>query len=125
MLPQARLVTATGTPIRMDDALGDWFAIIGLDVDPRESLTFEQQLAWERLGAKYVLIRSAGQGHPKSDDEYVDYKDELCTWMRKFGVQVVVLRPDRFIAATDNSGLNLPPCGGRAGSPNKHDPRRA
>lgn len=108
MPPQPVLMSAKAVPFKMDQVLGDWFVLIGLDCHPREAMTPAQLTAWESLGAKFVVIRSATNANPQSLDDYIDHKDELAEWMRNFGTTVMALRPDRFVAASDLDGLDTP-----------------
>ena len=40
--------------------------------------------------------------------DVVDHTGALRTWMDRFGARVLVVRPDRFVAATDRTGLHVP-----------------
>lgn len=108
MPPQPVLMSATALPFKMDHVLGDGFAVVGMDTDPRDVLTPKQRYEWDALDTKYVVVRSAAKANPESGDEFIDHKDELSRWMNGFGVKVIALRPDRFVAATDSGGLEVP-----------------
>lgn len=108
MIPQPTVSLPTGRRIKLDDALGDGFAVVGIDTDPRAAMTHEQIAGWEGLGASFRTVRSP-KSAPGTDTDLMDYDDAVGTWARKHAAGVVVLRPDRFVYATDRSGLDAPP----------------
>jgi 3-(3-hydroxy-phenyl)propionate hydroxylase len=107
-LPQPHIATQTGHRILLDEILGLDFAVIGLDIDPRSVMSSDEAAGWDRLGARFVTLRSS-QARPDGDDDIVDFEEVLEPWFRKYGAKVIVVRPDRFVAATDSTGLQLPP----------------
>jgi len=111
MIPQPRVAWADGRRMPLDDALGNWFVVIGLDVDPRDLMTKQQQVDWEQLGARFVTVYSSRSANPQHDDDLIDFTDELSTWMDSHRAQVMVVRPDRFVVATDSTGLDRPGIG--------------
>ena len=42
-------------------------------------------------------------------DIIVDHTGSLRAWLARFRTSVVVVRPDRFVAAADPTGLDVPP----------------
>ena len=113
MVPQPRVATADGAQVRFDDVLGDGFAVVGLGRSPRDLLPPAALAAWEALGARFVTVRSVHDG-PAADTDVIDYDDVLLPWGRRYGSRVLALRPDRFVAASDPTGM-MPPTrtGGR------------
>jgi 3-(3-hydroxy-phenyl)propionate hydroxylase len=115
MFLQPDVEDAAGERVRLDDTLGTSFAVLGLHVDPASVLD-EQTVAWWRdLGARFVQVvaprgapgpdpggrrkRPTGQG--SGEDTVVEdvdgaFRDRL---LRRPGDQVIVLRPDRYVAA--------------------------
>jgi 3-(3-hydroxy-phenyl)propionate hydroxylase len=115
MFLQPDVENAAGERVRLDDTLGTSFAVLGLHVDPASVLD-EQTVAWWRaLGARFVQVvaprgapgpdpggrrkRPSGQG--SGEDVVVEdvdgaFRDRL---LRRPGDQVIVLRPDRYVAA--------------------------
>jgi 3-(3-hydroxy-phenyl)propionate hydroxylase len=108
MIPQPRVARANGLRLPLDDALGPWFAIIGLNTDPRHRMTKKQQVDWEQIGARFVTIYSSEKAEVQHEDDLVDYTNQLADWMTRRSVDVIAVRPDRFIAAADRTGLDLP-----------------
>ncbi|QGU06025.1 3-(3-hydroxy-phenyl)propionate/3-hydroxycinnamic acid hydroxylase [Corynebacterium occultum] len=107
MIPQPTVATRNAHQSLLDDFLGDGFAILGFDTDPREKLTDAQITSWETLGATFRTVRSTTHA-PHTDDDLIDFTNVLMPWARKHRVSVVVLRPDRFVMATDRTGLDIP-----------------
>jgi 3-(3-hydroxy-phenyl)propionate hydroxylase len=107
MIPQPQIATQSGHRTLFDSILGTDFAVVGLDVDPRRVLTERELLDWRRLGARIITVRSS-HSDPEADADIVDFQDVLAPWFRRHGARVLVLRPDRFVAATDATGLGLP-----------------
>ena len=107
-LPQPFVKGPSGRGERLDDLLGDGFALIGIGTDPRESMTEADLAGWCRLQASFVTIYPFG-GRPQGDaarvrpDGLVEIEDvtgELLAWLRSHGHgsgSVVIVRPDRFV----------------------------
>lgn len=107
MIPQPRVASPRGIITRLDDLLGDDFVLLGDDVDPSDEITSEEKAGWDRLGARYVAVRPSDQG-TVGPDEIVDLDGALLSWMRGYGARLIALRPDRFVAAADVSGIGVP-----------------
>ncbi|VWB26812.1 3-(3-hydroxyphenyl)propionate hydroxylase [Burkholderia pseudomultivorans] len=107
MVPQPVVGDNRGVMARLDELLGDGFALLGDDVDPASLLTPQEKAAWDRLGARYIALRQQDQ-RTQGHDELIDLDGVLRPWLRKYGVRAVALRPDRFVAAADVSGLAVP-----------------
>ncbi|AJY15482.1 bifunctional 3-(3-hydroxy-phenyl)propionate/3-hydroxycinnamic acid hydroxylase [Burkholderia multivorans] len=107
MVPQPVVGDNRGVMARLDDLLGDGFALLGDDVDPASLLTPQEKAEWDRLGARYIALRQQDQ-RTQGHDELIDLDGVLRPWLRKYGVRAVALRPDRFVAAADVSGLAVP-----------------
>lgn len=74
---------------------------------PATLLTPAEKAAWDALGARYIALRQQDQ-RTQGSDELVDLDGVLRPWLRKYGARAVALRPDRFVAAADVSGLAVP-----------------
>jgi 3-(3-hydroxy-phenyl)propionate hydroxylase len=107
MVPQPVVGDTRGVMARLDDLLGNCFVLLGDDVDPATLLTAGEKAAWDRLGARYIAVRQQDQ-HTEGPDELIDLDGVLRPWLRKYGARAVALRPDRFVAAADVSGLSVP-----------------
>jgi 3-(3-hydroxy-phenyl)propionate hydroxylase len=107
MLPQPVIGDAVGAMARVDDIIGHGFVLLGADVDPATLLTPEEKAEWDALGATYRAVRPK-TAYTQGPDELVDLDDGLLPWFARYGVQAVAVRPDKFIAAADKTGLAVP-----------------
>jgi 3-(3-hydroxy-phenyl)propionate hydroxylase len=107
-LPQPYVKGPSGRGERLDDLLGDGFALLGIGADPRRSLTEADLASWRRLHASFVAVYPFGGrpqgGHarvrPRGLVEIEDITGELLAWLRSRGQgrgSVVIVRPDRFV----------------------------
>ncbi|RBP09227.1 3-(3-hydroxy-phenyl)propionate hydroxylase [Roseiarcus fermentans] len=106
-IPQPRVANSAGKLCLLDELLGDGFTLLGDGVDPRDLLSPGEKAEWDALGARYAKALGAND-RGDGPDNIVDLNGILQQWMRGFGVRVVALRPDRFVAASDVFGLAVP-----------------
>jgi len=104
MLPQPHVTLASGKSVPFDSVYGINFAVIGFDTDPAKASGAD---AWTRLGAEFVTVLPAGK-KASSEKEVVDETGEIGEWLKARGATVIVLRPDRLVAASDNTSLAIP-----------------
>jgi 3-(3-hydroxy-phenyl)propionate hydroxylase len=107
MLIQPDVEDAAGARCKLDDVLGPWFAVIGWQIDPQDGLGDADRAFWHALGARFVRIDRARGGsapgvrvtsaHGTTCVEDVD--NQFSDWMQAHPGHVIVLRPDRYIAA--------------------------
>ncbi len=110
MIPQPRVANAQGKLCWLDDLLGHGFVLLGDNVDPSTLLSTEEKSAWDLLGARYATVLAADQrGH--GPDDIIDMNGTLLAWLRRYGTRAIALRPDRFVAAAQGSGLAVPSMG--------------
>jgi 3-(3-hydroxy-phenyl)propionate hydroxylase len=107
MLPQPSVFDRSGREALLDDLVGDGVVVLGLDLDPRTAMSARQLEAWTRLGATFRTVRPTFSSHDGADD-VIDHTGVLTRWMSRYRATVVVVRPDRFVAATDSTGLDVP-----------------
>ncbi|MGU7770793.1 bifunctional 3-(3-hydroxy-phenyl)propionate/3-hydroxycinnamic acid hydroxylase [Burkholderia sp. MR1-5-21] len=103
MFIQPRVRMADGRTVRLDDAIGNRFAVIGWGSDPTFGLTDAARAVWERLGACFVLAKPDVQLDYAADvpDGVIaigDATGRLKDWFSRIPQSVVLLRPDRFVA---------------------------
>jgi 3-(3-hydroxy-phenyl)propionate hydroxylase len=108
LAPQATVRTYDGRPVRLDDALGTGWAVIGIGVDPRHVLGRDAE-TWQRVEATFATVHAAGERpQGKAGDDLrpacvVDLEDatgSLTAWLRRAGAKqgaVLALRPDKFV----------------------------
>jgi 3-(3-hydroxy-phenyl)propionate hydroxylase len=96
--------------LKLDDAIGPWFAILGLKRDPAHFLSPEAKAFWARIGASLVHIRPS-RSLPITDREKTgsvvieDLMGAFRDWgARNAGADFVILRPDRYVAAVCDVG---------------------
>jgi 3-(3-hydroxy-phenyl)propionate hydroxylase len=130
LAPQPTVRTHDGRPVRLDDALGIGWAVVGIGVDPRRVLGDDTE-TWQRVGATFATLYAAGTrprgqvGDRLRPEGVVDLEDAdsaVRGWLRRAGAtpgSVVVLRPDKFVFGVSDdageltralvAGLRLPP----------------
>jgi len=118
MIPQPSVFDRLGREHLLDDLVGDGFVVLGLDCDPRSAMSEAQAQAqaWAGSGAGFRTVRS-GFSSQDGVEDVIDHTGVLTGWMSRFKVRVVVVRPDRFVAATDVTGLDVPSARGNLATP--------
>lgn len=100
---QPRVRTVDGTILRLDDVIGNHFAVIGWGADPTFGLTPEARAVATKLGVRFVLAKPDSQLSYMDDvpDGVIaigDAQGRLKAWFGARTQSVVLMRPDRFIA---------------------------
>jgi 3-(3-hydroxy-phenyl)propionate hydroxylase len=103
MFIQPRVRTVAGDVQRLDDVLGNRFAILGWGADPTFGLSAEAREIWQRLGGCFVLAKPDTQleFHDDVPADVIaigDVNGRLKEWFSRLPESVVLLRPDRFVA---------------------------
>lgn len=91
----------------IDDALGYGLVVLGMDCDPRDVLPAHTVEGWERLGARFVRIRSGTL--LVGESEIGDPVGRLYDWFLSHRSRVAVVRPDRMVYGVDGAGVDLTP----------------
>lgn len=107
MLIQPDVEDAGGARRKLDDVLGPWFALIGWQADPQAALGEAERAVWRALGARFVRIdraRSGGAPGARVASSHgtvcvEDIDNHFADWMQAHPGSMLVLRPDRYIAA--------------------------
>ncbi|MCA0331376.1 MAG: bifunctional 3-(3-hydroxy-phenyl)propionate/3-hydroxycinnamic acid hydroxylase [Actinobacteria bacterium] len=120
MIPQPTVFDRQGRQHLLDDLVGSGFVVFGLDCDPRSRMTAAQVRDWERLGASFRTVRRSFTTTDEADD-VIDARGVLVDWLERHRTKVVVVRPDRFVAATDLTGLDVPSDRGNLGPTRRSD----
>lgn len=107
---QPRVDTRTQQNVLLDDVLGDWFAVLCWNNNPRKILGAEAFAHWKTLGATFVAVRPLVQlhwtGHDDPDVLIVgDRAGDLKAWFDSHKESVLFLRPDRCIAGASIAQL--------------------
>ncbi|WP_176051479.1 bifunctional 3-(3-hydroxy-phenyl)propionate/3-hydroxycinnamic acid hydroxylase [Burkholderia sp. BCC1644] len=114
MIAQPDVETADGVRRKLDDVLGPWFSIVGWQCDPQACLSDDDRAYWVSLGATFVQVSRSRSGtgrerrmasaHGSTCVEDVD--NALADWFDRHAGPLVVVRPDRYVAAqTDAVGM--------------------
>ena len=104
MLIQPTVTREDGTAMKLDDVIGNNFAIIAWATDPLANLSDEQRTVWQALGAKFIRLLPANQvsqAVPCKPD-VITLGDEGLTlrrWFAQTPASIIFLRPDRYITA--------------------------
>ena len=106
LMPQIPLRSMAGRPARLDDALSQQWAVLGVGIDPRSVLS---GAVWERLDPVWVSMFSMG-GRPCGRSTVADpapglveleaTSDAMARWLTTAGAvsgSIIVLRPDRHV----------------------------
>ncbi|MDB5958879.1 MAG: 3-(3-hydroxyphenyl)propionate hydroxylase [Massilia sp.] len=93
-----------GSLRRLDDVIGNRFAMVAWGADPTYGLTPEARRIWETLGGCFVILKPDPQMQFRDDvpDGVIaagDVDGRLKDWFANVPESVVLLRPDRFVAA--------------------------
>lgn len=100
-IPQPWVVDTKDATVRLDDALGDGWALLYTGHAPSGSR------AWTELGVPAIRVIGPQDG---ADPAAIRDRDgTLLRWLRRKNAPAVVLRPDGFIYAAAQSGQPLPP----------------
>lgn len=101
--PQVKL--DSGESVLLDEVIVNDFAIIAWGVDPKWGINDATMQKWQNLGAKFIQVLPAVQmDNPerKKLDGVITIGDmgvDIRTWFGKTNQSIVILRPDRFVAA--------------------------
>jgi len=100
---QPRVDTREQQNVLLDDVLGNGFAVLCWNNNPREILGAKAFADWHALGAKLAAARPLTQLHWDGDDDpdvavVGDRVGELKAWFDAHQESVLFLRPDRCIA---------------------------
>jgi 3-(3-hydroxy-phenyl)propionate hydroxylase len=112
MFIQPIVETAAKKRVRLDTVLGSWFAVVGFECDPLSGLDETSLRALDRLDVRVIKIVESRAGEiphrqPNTRPDTVvieDADNELRSWFQLTGRNVVLVRPDRYVAA-----LTTPP----------------
>ncbi|ENV48381.1 hypothetical protein P255_01262 [Acinetobacter brisouii CIP 110357] len=101
--PQVKL--ESGETALLDDVIDNDFAIIAWGVDPKWGMNDATMAKWKSLGVKFIQVLPAVQiDNPqrKKLDGVITIGDsgvDIRSWFGKTSQSIVILRPDRFVAA--------------------------
>lgn len=116
MFMQPVVETTDRRVAKLDEVLGQWFAVIGVHVDPASSLDPAQLAWWRSMNARFIQVVAPRSGPPPGDRASVlegssrtgpqetviveDVDGAFRDWrLAHRNAEIIVLRPDRYVAA--------------------------
>lgn len=105
MFIQPKVQLVTGEQVLLDEVIGNDFAILAWGVDPQWGLSAASMQQWKKLGVKFIQVLPAIQLQNEKRKQYDgvicvgDIGTEIRMWFGRTNDSMVILRPDRFVAA--------------------------
>ena len=108
---QPTVSTRAKASVKLDDALGPWFALIAWNNDPRAILDEDARHRLDRAGVRLVAARPAVQlgwedATPNDDGNVLivgDLDGSLKRWFDAHAESVVLIRPDRIVGGASSA----------------------
>lgn len=95
-----------GRRAKLDDVLGPWFAVLGYRVNPAAGLGPSSLSRWQAMGTRFIQINRSRSGYRRDEpltaqgaDCVEDVDNRLSSWFESAREPIVIVRPDRFVAA--------------------------
>ena len=105
MFIQPNVQLESGEQVLLDDVIGNNFAILAWGVDPKWGLDAHTMQQWQNLGVKFIQVLPAIQLRNEKRQIFEgvmtvgEIGTDIRTWFGQTNQSIVVLRPDRFVAA--------------------------
>ena len=105
MFIQPKVELVSGEQVLLDEIIGNDFAILAWGVDPQWGLSETSLQQWKKLGVKFIQVLPAVQLQNENRKQYDgvicvgDIGTDIRTWFGRTNDSMVILRPDRFVAA--------------------------
>ncbi|SBS39051.1 3-(3-hydroxy-phenyl)propionate/3-hydroxycinnamic acid hydroxylase [Marinomonas spartinae] len=103
---QPNIETAEGNKEKLDTVLGDWFSIVGYRTNPTDFMSEENKAFWNKMQTQYVQVNPSRSGFSHDDrltasgcTSIEDLENNLADWFSQARDKIVIIRPDRFVAA--------------------------
>jgi 3-(3-hydroxy-phenyl)propionate hydroxylase len=106
---QPTVSTRTTPSVKLDDAIGPWFALIAWNNNPREILDEDARRRLTRMCVRLVTARPAVQlnwDEPEPDDAVLivgDLDGSLKRWFDGHAESVLLIRPDRIVGGASQA----------------------
>jgi 3-(3-hydroxy-phenyl)propionate hydroxylase len=101
LFPQPRVRTLTGVSILLDEVLGQSFALLGYNVDPRRTLDAVALSFWGDLSTHFVTVVSPENAFAALRGEHAhvvyDVEGVIAKWFGQEDSRVAIIRPDRYV----------------------------
>lgn len=101
--PQVKL--ESGETVLLDEVIGNDFAILAWGVNPKWGISDATMKKWQKLGVKFIQVLPAVQlenAQREQIDGVITIGDigtDIRAWFGQTSQSIVILRPDRFVAA--------------------------
>ncbi len=89
------VVRNEGKTGRFDEVVGRGWLLLGHGVDPGAALSPQQHAQFQRLGGRCIEI-----GQPGDRGKVEDTEGFYARWFQQLGVDLVLVRPDHYVAAS-------------------------
>jgi len=105
MFIQPKVELVSGEQVLLDEIIGNDFAILAWGVDPQWGLSETSLQQWKKLGVKFIQVLPAVQLQNEKRKQFDgvicvgDIGTDIRTWFGRTNDSMVILRPDRFVAA--------------------------
>lgn len=105
MFIQPKVELVSGEQVLLDEIIGNDFAILAWGVDPQWGLSESSLQQWKKLGVKFIQVLPAVQLQNEKRKQFDgvicvgDIGTEIRSWFGRTNDSMVILRPDRFVAA--------------------------
>ena len=103
MFIQPQVEDRAGVRQLLDDMLGPGFALLVAGAAPALAVDNPTRRFWDDLGTRAIRVHPRGSNLPAVSQEgmfdLIDSEGLIASWMTQRGAEVVVLRPDRYVAA--------------------------
>ena len=105
MFIQPKVELVSGEQVLLDEIIGNDFAILAWGVDPQWGLSETSLQQWKKFGVKFIQVLPAVQLQNEKRKQYDgvicvgDIGTDIRTWFGRTNDSMVILRPDRFVAA--------------------------
>ncbi|MBW9354218.1 bifunctional 3-(3-hydroxy-phenyl)propionate/3-hydroxycinnamic acid hydroxylase [Citrobacter sp. EC_71] len=104
MFIQPKVTLETGEVTLLDNVIGPNFAVIGWGCNPLWGMSEVQIQQWQALGTRFIQVVPDTQIHTDQDNHdgvirIGDTQNRLRAWFAQHNAALVVMRPDRFVAA--------------------------
>lgn len=104
MFIQPKVTLESGEVTLLDNVIGPNFAVIGWGCNPLWGMSESQIQQWQALGTRFIQVVPDTQIHTDQDNHdgvtrIGDTQNRLRAWFAQHNAALVVMRPDRFVAA--------------------------
>ncbi|WP_291689411.1 hypothetical protein [Bradyrhizobium sp.] len=82
---------------RLDDLIGECFAVITCGPEPQRWLTGSAEMQWREIGGRRIVVSPTAPFRDGLTAAYVEEGAVLQDWMHRLGQGAIVVRPDKYV----------------------------